>query len=218
MAFEIDHLFVLTSAGAPEADQLLDAGLVEGSPNRHVGQGTQNRRFFFHGSMLELLWVSDEEEARAETARRTTLWDRWQDRCQNSPHGICLRRTSGRMEPPFSAWQYRPDFLPSDQSICIAEDAPLIEPLWFFMTQPPSAADEPRQEPIEHPLGVRELTAVHVVIPEVKELSEAARSIIRTGLVTMEAGSEHVMELTFDYDDKRQRLDFRPDLPIILRW
>jgi len=56
VAFEIDHLYVLASVGAPEADRLLDAGFVEGSRNAHRGQGTANRRFFFSDTMLEFLW------------------------------------------------------------------------------------------------------------------------------------------------------------------
>ena len=44
---EVDHVFVSASVGAPEGDRLLDLGLLEGSPNRHPGQGTANRRFFW---------------------------------------------------------------------------------------------------------------------------------------------------------------------------
>ncbi|AFY78420.1 MAG: hypothetical protein IGR93_19055 [Hydrococcus sp. C42_A2020_068] len=59
MTFELDHLFICTAIGAPEADRLLSFGLTEGTPNIHPGQGTANRRFFFHNVMLELLWVLD---------------------------------------------------------------------------------------------------------------------------------------------------------------
>jgi Rho-binding antiterminator len=57
MEFELDHLFICTTIGAPEADRLVAFGLTEGTPNVHPGQGTANRRFFFHNFMLELLWV-----------------------------------------------------------------------------------------------------------------------------------------------------------------
>ena len=55
MEIELDHIFVWTTCGAPEADCLRDFGLVEGSANRHPGQGTACRRFFFHNAMIELL-------------------------------------------------------------------------------------------------------------------------------------------------------------------
>jgi hypothetical protein len=80
MAFTIDHVFVMCSAGAPEAGALVRAGLVEGSANTHPGQGTANRRFFFDNMYLELLFVSDAEEAQREPVSRTRLWDRWSRR------------------------------------------------------------------------------------------------------------------------------------------
>src|ERR1700745_45048 len=59
MQIELDHLFVCTSVGAPEAEDLVRFGLQEGPPNQHPGQGTANRRFAFVNAMLELRWVSD---------------------------------------------------------------------------------------------------------------------------------------------------------------
>ncbi|MGA9266227.1 MAG: hypothetical protein WBV79_07185, partial [Rhodomicrobium sp.] len=53
MGYEIDHIFVLTDMDAPSAGALLRLGLTEGPPNRHPGQGTANRRFFFDNAMLE---------------------------------------------------------------------------------------------------------------------------------------------------------------------
>jgi Glyoxalase-like domain len=63
MALELDHLFIFTSVGAREVEQLLKFGLTEGEPNTHPGQGTACRRFFFHNAYLEFLWVHDEQEA-----------------------------------------------------------------------------------------------------------------------------------------------------------
>src|ERR1700759_3284416 len=88
--YEIDHVFICTSAGGSEADQLVAFGLTEGSRNHHPGQGTANRRFFFENAMLELLWVEDAEEARSEAVRRLALWERWSQRNLGaSPFGIC---------------------------------------------------------------------------------------------------------------------------------
>lgn len=80
MTVELDHLFLLTDIGAPAADLLVAFGCVEGSSNTHPGQGTANRRFFFHNVMVELLWVDNPAEAQSEPIRRTRLWERWSDR------------------------------------------------------------------------------------------------------------------------------------------
>ena len=50
MSFELDHVFLWTALDVPEADLLVDFGLTEGPSNVHPGQGTANRRFFFHSS------------------------------------------------------------------------------------------------------------------------------------------------------------------------
>lgn len=48
----LDHIFICVQPGASEAEALIDFGLTEGSPNRHQGQGTANRRFFFRNAFL----------------------------------------------------------------------------------------------------------------------------------------------------------------------
>jgi hypothetical protein len=52
---EIDHIYICTEKNAPAGDLLVEFGLLEGSSNTHPGQGTANRRFYFHNLMLELL-------------------------------------------------------------------------------------------------------------------------------------------------------------------
>lgn len=88
MEFQIDHIFIMVSKGALEADQLIQFGLSEGKLNVHLGQGTSNRLFFFNNFMLELVWVHNLKEARNENTRPTFLWKRWINRDKKSPFGI----------------------------------------------------------------------------------------------------------------------------------
>ena len=115
MSFELDHVFICTDIDAPEADRLRDFGLAEGEPNVHPGQGTTNRRFFFHNVMLELVWVHNPEEAQSIATRPTRLWNRWDGRHRDAvPFGICLRPQHPTTETlPFAAWAYAPTYLPS---------------------------------------------------------------------------------------------------------
>lgn len=116
MEFQIDHIFIMLSKGAPEVDQLIQFGLSEGKPNVHFGQGTSNRRFFFNNFMLELVWVHNPKEARNENTRPTFLWDRWMNREKQSPFGICLRPVV-KLESklPFRCWKYNPAYLPNGE-------------------------------------------------------------------------------------------------------
>lgn len=72
----IDHIFIAVQPGAPEAAVLADFGLAEGSGNRHPGQGTANRRFFFDNAFIELLWLDNAAEARNDATRPTMLFER----------------------------------------------------------------------------------------------------------------------------------------------
>ena len=95
MMVELDHMFVWTGVGAPEADRLVTFGLSEGAPNTHPGQGTACRRFFFSNAMLELLWVHDEREARSPLGAPTQLWEQWSS-AGYSPFGIFVRQSERR--------------------------------------------------------------------------------------------------------------------------
>ena len=125
MTLEFDHFFVFTSVNAPEADQVLELGLLEGSSNIHPGQGTANRRIFFHNAMLEFLWVHNDEEVRSELIAPTRLWER--SRFQQSgysPFGLAFRSTTlpdlTSPQLPFETWPFRPPYLPDHLQIDVA--------------------------------------------------------------------------------------------------
>jgi hypothetical protein len=112
-----------SSVGAPEAEDLLDAGLVEGSPNKHLGQGTANRRFFFESGFLELLWVYDEREAQSTLTAPTNLWDRWAQRGRGAnPFGICFSSADGPDSVlAFPSCAYRPDCVSDGRYLLFAD-------------------------------------------------------------------------------------------------
>ncbi len=184
MTLRLHHLFVCSSAGAPEADDLLAAGLVEGSANAHPGQGTANRRFFFDEGFLELLWVHDELEAKSTLVAPTKLWDRWAGRGgATNPFGICFSSTDGEdLSLPFSSWVFRPEYLAEDRHILFADEQPLSEPEIFVLSWP-QAASSPETEPTSHPLGLREMRSVSVGLPDPTAISESLRSARDAGLV-----------------------------------
>ena len=119
MALRFDHCFVFAPVGAAAGDLLVAAGLVEGPPNVHPGQGTANRRFFFANGMLELLFVHDEAEARSARTAPTGLWERSRWREQgSSPFGLCWRHlVEADGSEPFATFGYFPAYLPEGASI-----------------------------------------------------------------------------------------------------
>ncbi len=217
MNLELDHVIVCCDAGAPEAAALIAAGLLEGSSNVHLGQGTANRRFFFRNAYLELLWVSDLDQARREPARRTRLWERWLRRAQGAcPFGVALRPIDVEADeaPPFPTWAYHAPYLPKQVSIGIALATPLTEPEFLhlaFATKPESK----NREPMTHPAGFAQLTGVRIGVPSGVH-SAAAKAASASGFVAFFEDDRYVMELLFD-GRSDLRVDLRPALPLVLR-
>ena len=222
-AVEVDHVFVSASVDAPEGARLIELGLVEGSPNRHPGQGTANRRFFFANAMLELIWVHDAAEAQneAEPARRLHLWERWAGRDGTAcPFGVCLRPTVGTSSvAPLYSWEYRPTYSPAPMSV---GDNSIVdaEPLVFYIPshRRMDTAPADRREPYEHTLPIRELTSVRIFAPGAATLSPAMLAALRTGAFSFQRAPRPLLELGFDGERQGRRADLRPTLPLVLLW
>ena len=211
----MDHLFVCTAPGAPEAEKLVQFGLHEGPPSQHAGQGTANRRFAFANAMIELLWVSDAREAQSQSTRRTLLWERWSGREDNaSPFGICLRPVDSQdTGPPFPAWEYRPAYL-SDPLFMHIGEVGIEEPMWVYLGFMRRVHREQRF--IEHPLGIREITGLTLTTP-LPLRSNLSQKIVESGILATRAGTTSLLEIEFDGNRRKEYMDFRPHLPLVFQ-
>lgn len=213
MGAEVDHVFVCCDVGAPEAAALVAAGLTEGAPNTHPGQGTACRRFFFRNAYIELFWVHDPLEAQSDRARPTRLWDRWRQRgAAASPFGIILRPGADDPTPvpPFPTWSYRPSYMPAGAAIEIAQGTALGEPELFYLGLARGRGSAGHGGPPFDLTGVDVWTRA--------SRSPAAAALEAAGLVRFHVGEDHLMELTFDHAALGVSLDLRPTLPLTLRW
>ena len=216
MWIELDHVFICTSSGAPEAEQLVQIGLLEGPPNQHPGQGTACRRFSFANAMIELFWVSDPSEAQNQSTRNTLLWERWAARDRGaSPFGICLRPADPKEtgEPPFPAWEYRPAYLP-DPFVMHIGQAGVEEPMWIYMGFMKRAQRE--QWFKKHPIGISEITRL-TLTTTVPLSSSVSQKVVESGVLTTRAGPAPLLEIEFDGKPRNERIDFSPHLPVVFR-
>jgi hypothetical protein len=213
MGTELDHLFVCTAPGAPEAERLFQLGFHEGPPNQHPGQSTACPRFSFANAMIELFWISDEREVRSESTKRTLLWERWSSRERNaSPFGICLRPSDPQdTGPPFPAWEYRPEYL-SDPLLMYIGEVGIEEPMWVYLSFMRRAQRE--QWFTEHPIGAREITGLTLASP-VPLRSTVAQRIVESGVLSARTGTTSLLEIEFDGKRRNAHVDFRPHLPFI---
>jgi hypothetical protein len=222
MAFELDHLFVFTDIGAPVADRLVDLGMTEGTRTTHPGQGTSNRRFFFHNMMLELAWVHDEAEAKSAADGRLRFFHRWRDLNDGAcPFGLIFRSTDGSDSPPFSSWPYTPSYMPPSVVVHVGTNADVSsEPMLFYIASAPRPDQVPneRRQPIEHAIGLREITRVRWIRPDVTALSAELTAVAGRGIFSVGAGPAHALEIGFDHERSGKSQPLKPELPVTLFW
>ena len=147
MTIELDHFFILTAPGAPQADLLSGMGLVEGTRNVHPGQGTANRRFFFSNTALELLFVRDANEAANGRGSRLRILERTEN-TNASPFGLIVRAASESTGVPFPGWRYCPEYFRADQCFRVGDNSDVLEePLCICIpnTPPAPAGKAPRR-------------------------------------------------------------------------
>ena len=207
--FELDHVFILTEVGAPDADKLVEFGLVEGPANTHPGQGTANRRFFFQNVMLELLWVADAKES--QTSDLSVLWQRSQQP-EASPFGVCLRPVTPSGLPPFPGWRYSPSYLPDPLSVWVGQNSDVLaEPFMFYL-------DFAKRKSSTSDRGAQTVSRLSVVGCNEAMSDVIAKTIEQTDGIEFLSGEEPLMELGFDGEVHGQTMDFRPHLPLRLCW
>ncbi len=224
MEVEIDHIFICVSLGAEEEANCLTAfGLAEGTPNVHPGQGTACRRFFLANCYLELLWVSNAEEAQSESTKPVGLWERWERRAGGvRPFGLGLRpRIQHNENVPFSNWEYHPSYLPAPLKIYVATNAHVpTEPMLFHLpfALRPDRYPSAQRPPFDHCPDLREITRVEFLSPNAGRFSPEMAAVAAVGVAQWRAGSEHLVELVFDGESQDQQADFRPLLPLRFCW
>jgi len=220
---EFDHLFLCVHDAAL-ADGFADAGFTEGSSNRHPGQGTACRRFFFGNAFVEFLYLADAEEAQQSVTCQTLLYERLTDTAA-CPFGIAFRGPCDEEAlEPGHWWQYRPQYLPEHLHIDIGL-SPLTEPMWFnlsFATAPVKYSAD-KQQPLEHSNGAVELIGVTLQLPDSETLSPVAELAGRQSGISIKQGGSYLMKLDIRVvsdaaNTLREAVDLRPQLPVVIRF
>lgn len=209
MNIELDHFFILVEPGANAADRLLELGLKESFSRIHKGQGTTNRRFAFANSLLEFLWVHDEQEANTGPARDLNFPTRLTD-LSASPFGVVLyRKDNEHPGMPFPGWPYQPEYFEPPWAFHIGDNAnKLEEPLCIYV---------PFLEPITRQSEPGRFRSIHKVTihTPANPLSNTIECVNKADRIEIIHGDQHLMEIRFE-NSQGETHDFRPALPLII--
>ena len=216
MSLILDHLFFITGSGGAIADQFRDLGWAEGSSNTHPGQGTSNRRFFFGDFVLEVLFVSDAEEAASGTGKNLQIVDRslQPGAC---PLGIVVR-TQGA-NPVFPHWKYYPDYFPENMFFSVGDNSGnFTEPLCICMpidlpkkrTGPGAGAEIQNNSSWV-------LSSVEIDLP-LNEMSTALEAFSEIDNIVVCTGKSERLTLVFNHGVTGSSKDLEVGFPVTVRW
>jgi len=215
MSFEVDHVFVTASKGAPEAAELVSAGFAEGPANEHPGQGTACRRFFFENAYLELIWLESATEASSQVVARTGLRERAAAESGVSHVGICFRARDPSQRPPVETWPYSPPCLPEGMAIPIgANSSELNEPLLFFL---PLGVEARKPEGC-HPNGTRRISRVQLTLPHRLDVSPELAWLTDSEIVEVELAETESVSLVLDEGTAGDSVALDLAAPLRLIW
>jgi hypothetical protein len=222
---EPDHVWIMVSPNAPERTALERAGFqISPDLNRHEGQGTASVTSEFENFYLELMWpdatvpVAPGLERAAEKFRQRMLW-RTSGWC---PIGMGFRRTTqAEVNLPFSTWSVTAPWLPAGSSIVMLTPRDDTHSPSVFIT--PSALTDTHEQAaraarFHHPIGVRRLTAIRLLLPKAYQPIEPLTYLQKSHLLGVEQGEGWLVELTFDGGKGKKTKDLRPELPLVIRY
>lgn len=226
---EIDHVFLVVTPGAQrEVTRLTAAGITfDTAVTRHDGGGTASKAALFANAYLELAWVDSTVSVAPGAEARAARFDRaarWQS-TGVSPIGVGLRRTPGAPDsielpsvPLTSAW------IRSGSAIIVLATAADSAAARLFVVPRYMAQDawvgrvrQTQPALFQHRLQLERLTRVRVVCPAGRRPSSAA-SLGSVAELRIEDGNEHLLELEFDSGRQGRRTDFRPELPLLIKY
>ena len=226
----LDHVILHVQPGAPERAALERAGFrVAPEVNRHEGQGTASITFEFENSFLELLWPDTDVSVNAGLEK---AFAKFQNKSNWRTTGACpitfaLHRVGPARPLPVATWSVTAPWMdpgtamemltPRDDakspSISIHPHAVSDVPALDTMRQSLRAAGA-----LTHPIGVQRITAVRLLAPPQYTPTDALRYLEKERVLTLDRSEEWTVELTFDGGAKKKERDFRPELPLRIRY
>jgi len=210
---QLDHIFVLVSPGAPEADALLEHGLIEGTANEHPGQGTSNRRFFLANTTLEFLFIHNIAEAMNGAGKNLKLVERAID-TNASPVGLVTRWFGDKPTPDYPYWEYHPEYFSDSMCFYVGKNSTNFEePLCICM---PPSLPVPNSAPTPNNSDWT-LTEVELSIPAIYA-SETLTYYSKCEMINIKLDEPHRLKLVFNQAQQGKSLSFMPDLPFVIEW
>lgn len=230
-AARLDHVWIATRPGATVERAALEAAGFRIAPtiNRHDGQGTASATVEFENGFFEMIWPDDSVAVAGTGARgKQRFIERMNWRTnRTSPFGIALRPTASTPATfPFETWEVRSEWMEPGTALVMM--TPRGSRAISIAIHPHGtdeganlraiAAGGAQAAMFLHPNGARRITSLRVVADGADGLPPSADFVRTAGAAELVAGNEWLMELTLDRGRAGREKDFRPTMPLVMRW
>lgn len=219
--FELDHVFLCTTKPEIAVESLVLSGLQVGAKESHPGQGTANTVFFFDNAYFELLWAVAEHKTKNKQIKELNLWERTHSK--GCPFGIAFRfhNSESSKTIPFETWGYEAPWLPPDAVIPILTPKnrpkqPLL--LISLVAQRPADLPLENRPPLNQIGKSRQITHITIYTPKPNKIPDGAKILLKSGVFTWSSSKDYFMELELDSRREGKTNNFRPNLPLAIKW
>jgi len=231
--FALDHILLWVDKDAPEMEFFKENGFTGIISGSHSSQGTSGKYLFFLNFYIELLYISDPVEAYANIEKFGCNYmerSNWRSN-HASPFGLALKmETFDKEKVLFDYTEYKAGWMKDDGLLMADHNKNLSAPLVFVLRPKMEfpcyhSMDEMRMDhkPEDfkknhiHENGIETLTSYHVYLnPEVE--TSGLVNCLNTGGINILKGDENRIELIFDHGINNKEIDFRPGLPLIIKY
>jgi hypothetical protein len=230
--FILDHLFIWVDKDAPEIEIFKENGFTSIISGTHAKQGTSGKYLFFLNFYIELLYISDHTEATENIENFGCNYierSKWKLK-QASPFGLALKmETFDKEKILFDYKNYKAVWMKDDGLLMADNNKNLLDPLVFVLRPKmefPSyhSIDEmlmdDKPEDFKknhiHENGIKSLTSYNIFTKSEVETSTLMHHLNANGINILK-GDENCIELIFDHGIKDKEIDFRPNLPLIIK-
>lgn len=230
---QLDHVLIWVEKDAPEIEIFKEYGFTSIISGKHPGQGTSGKYIFFLNFYIELLYISDNIEALNNLDNFGCNYierSEWRVN-ESSPFGLGLRMLSFNKDRiPFDYFEYKSSWMSKDGLLMARDNINLNDPLVFLLHP---YMEFPNYDSIEelfrddkpesfknnhiHDNGIKTLTSYKIHVKTKTGLSNTCYELERNGIKIVK-GNEDILELTFDNNKNKKEIDFRPNLPVLIRY
>lgn len=220
----IDHVFIWCDDHSKMKSVFESKGFVVHQGRSHKGQGTAGSYVLVNNMYIELISVEDQQEFNGNNSQHNlksmSLKPNWKTN-NASPFGLGLHFLSNdTSQYEFESFIYQQDWMNDSTYYLMSKSVytHFLEPAIFIVPKHKKFNPELFTDLLNHPNGITEATSITITTINDSNWSEAITTLNNFEAFQFKQGNEELMTLIFDNFKSGITVDFRPSLPLIIKY